>query len=161
MANDGDELLAPRASDRRSGENIFGVFQGRNGERSRKDTDPVLLARQKLAFFKPGYRRFDPRIVGELVPLEIVILLGADDLAGRRDHIAMFGGLIIEAAQGLEDGANFMPRKTGAGRERELPLHIVVSKQQHAIGMLTVTPGAPRFLQIVLERSRDIAMHDE
>ena len=67
----------------------------------------------------------------------------------------------VHTAQRLQDRADLVPVQTRAGGKRELPLDIVSGEQQHAIGRCPVASRAARLLQVVLQRSRNIGMHDQ
>ena len=83
----------------------------------------------------------------------------AHDLARGGNHLA--GSVLFHPAQRFQDRADFVPGQTRAGGERELPLYIVSGEQKHAICRRLVTACAARLLQIILQRSWNIAMHDE
>ena len=159
MAHKVQKLSAARAGYLRSFEDRRSLIDAADAQRGREHLHPVFLPRQEFCLFQPGNSRFHPRVIRRAVALELLIPFLADDFPRRGHHLARL--LPVHAPERLQDRPDLVPRQTRAGRERELPLDIVSGEQQHAICRRLVTARAARLLQVVLQRSRNIAMHDK
>jgi hypothetical protein len=67
----------------------------------------------------------------------------------------------FQAPQRLQNRDDFAMVETRPRRHRELTLHVARGVQQHTARRRSVAPGATRFLQIVLERTRDVGVHHQ
>ena len=159
MAHEIHELRAPDSCDLRAVKDRRGLVYGADAQGGREYLHPVLLATEKNGFLEPCHGGLHARVVGRAVALELLILLGPHDLARSGHHLSGF--LPVHPAQRLQDRTDFVPRQTRPGRERELALHVFGVEEQDAAGRLPVAAGASRLLQVVLERARNVPMHDE
>ena len=69
--------------------------------------------------------------------------------------------LAIEVAQRPEDTVNFPLAEARAGGQAELRFHVVAHIEQQAARRFPVASGASGFLQVVLQRGRDVGMDDQ
>ena len=159
MTHKVQKLSAARAGDLRALEDSRSLIDAADAQRGREHLHPVFLTRQKFCFFKPGDSRFHPRVIGRAVALKLLIPFLADDFARGGHHLARL--LPVHPPQCLQDRPDLVPGQTRAGRERELPLDIVSGEEKHAICRRLIAARASGFLQVVLQRSRNIAMYDQ
>ena len=138
-----------------------GIGHGIHAQRRRKDLGAILLPRYQARFFQPGDGGLDAGVIGCVLAFEGAVFVFTQDLAGCRDHLSLQTILAVKIAQRLENPVDLTAGQARAGRHAELPFHILLGIQQHASREFPVAPGAPCFLQEVLQRSRDIRMNDE
>ena len=159
VAHQIQQLRPPSAGDLRAVQDRGRLVHRADAQRGREHLHAVLLAAQQRRLFQPGDGGLHAGIVGVAVAFELLILFLTDNLARRGDHLA--GLLPVQPPQRLEDRADLVARQPRPGRQRELPLHIVGREQQHATGGVAIPARAPRLLQVILQRPRNVAVHDQ
>ena len=132
--------------------------EGPDAKRRRIHANAVFFSSQQHGFFQPRHGCLHPCVIGCGVTLEIEVLLLTHDLAGCRDNLALLLRSPVETAQGLEDCTDLPALKPRARREAELPLDVVTAEEENASGMIAITSGPSRLLQVVLQGTRDVGM---
>ena len=148
------------------GKAFLGLVERADQERGRKYLGAVLVALNQAGVFKPRDGRLDPRVVGVGVAPERVLVVFEQDLARRRDHFAVPTAtaavvLCLQVPQRPAGPVDLGPGKSRSRYEPELAFHVVRRVEKHATGHLGVATGATRFLQVVLQRARDVGVHDK
>ena len=92
---------------------------------------------------------------------EFAVYVLLDDLARRRDNLALPLRSPTEPPQGFKDRGDLLLVETRPRRKRKLLFDIVVAVEQDAAGGLAVPPGPPGFLDVVFQRTRDVGVDDQ
>ena len=98
-------------------------------------------------------------VVGRGVAFEHLLIVLAQDLAGGRHHVAVEALLLpVEIAQGSQDPVDLLAGEARARRHAELALDVVRRIEKNAARRVAVAPGAAGFLQVILQRARDVGV---
>ena len=96
-----------------------------------------------------------------LSPPERVVFIFKQNFSGRRHYFTPGLMFAVRLTQRAEDAVNFAPVEAGPRRHAELPLNVVRGVEQYATRGLTIPARPPRFLQVVLQRPRDISVNHQ
>ena len=94
----GQELAAVVVRDGSTVELRARLLHRAHSKRRRKHLRPVLFAGQQNRLLQPGDSGSHPGVVGGRVPLERVLVVLTEDLAGSGDHLAAVASLPVEVA---------------------------------------------------------------
>ena len=136
-------------------------IHGLHPQRRGKHLHAVLFPPEQGGFLQPGDSRLHARVVGRIVPPERVVFIFKQNFSGRRHYFTPGLMFAVRLTQRSEDAVNFAPVEAGPRRHAELPLNVVRGVEQYATRGLTIPAGPPRFLQVVLQRPRDISVNHQ
>ena len=82
-------------------------------------------------------------------------------LAGSGHDLTAKTFLSIQSAQGSQNAVNLTASEPRASGHSELSFHVFLGVEHHAARRLLIPPGPPRFLQIILKRTRHIRVNNK
>ena len=158
MPDDAQELLSPRGRNLGLLKDRFSISKAADSETGREDAHPIFFSSKQCSLLEPRDSRLHARIIRQLVALKVMVAFSTNNLAGRGNNIPLLARLLIKSAKRFQDCSDFMAGQPRASGQCELPLNVVLSKKQNTLGWFAISACAPRFLQIVLQRTRNVAM---